>query len=299
MLFRSGTTLIESVSDDNVLVNGTLTNNGVIRKTQDIAGLGLFNFGIAGEFNSADLLIDVTTDNFTDITVSWYEQNHPNALVTAGMGRYWNITPTGSGVVNLTLPHNVFPDLNASACRYTGSGSNWSCNRSNFTSNTVTLLDVTSFSDWSVGDGAPLGATLADFGAQQQGAAMLVHWETVSEIGNLGFNLWRGVSPTAPDLLLNSALIPSAAPGSSQGFSYEWLDSADLVSGMTYYYWLEDVDSSGAVTRHGPVSAAFSAPTAVRLTGAEANPPGQPLLWLALLGLIAIVPRLRRRRRMN
>ncbi len=149
------------------------------------------------------------------------------------------------------------------------------------------------------GNYVPLSAVLAGFDAQQQGAAILVNWETVSEIGNLGFNLWRGVSPTAPDLLLNSALIPSAAPGSSQGFSYEWLDSNDLVGGTTYYYWLEDVDSSGAVTRHGPVSAAFSAPTAVRLTGAEANPPGQPLLWLALLGLIALAPRLRRRHRTN
>ena len=71
------------------------------------------------------------------------------------------------------------------------------------------------------------------------------------------------------------------------------------VSRTTYYYWLEDVDSSGAVTRHGPISAAFSAPTAVRLTSAEANPPGQPLPWLALLGLIALAPRLRRRRCMN
>ena len=56
---------------------------------------------------------------------------------------------------------------------------------------------------------------------------------------NLGFNLWRGTSPNAPDTQLNASLIPSQAPGSTQGYSYEWTDQANLVAGTTYYYWLE------------------------------------------------------------
>jgi hypothetical protein len=143
----------------------------------------------------------------------------------------------------------------------------------------------------------PLAAALADFQAAQQGNAILVTWDTVSEIGNLGFNLWRGTSPNAPDRQLNSALIPSQAPGSSQGFSYEWPDEANLVNGMTYYYWVEDVDVNGGHTRHGPVNVTYRAPTAVTLSDASAAPTW-PFTAGALLagGLLAFLVTAMRRR---
>ena len=130
---------------------------------------------------------------------------------------------------------------------------------------------------------------------------MLVRWETVSEVDNLGFNLWRGTSPNAPDTQLNASLIPSQAPGSTQGYSYEWTDQANLVAGTTYYYWLESVDANGVVTRYGPVSATFSVPTAVTLGDLSASPAsagtvawGLPAL-LASLGAAAALARRRHR----
>ncbi|MBK6432516.1 hypothetical protein [Candidatus Amarolinea dominans] len=143
----------------------------------------------------------------------------------------------------------------------------------------------------------PLAAALAGFDAAQAGEAIRVSWETVSEIGNLGFNLWRGTSPNAPDVQLNASLIPSQAPGSSQGFSYEWPDSANLVNNTTYYYWLEDVDTAGAITRHGPISATYSAPTAVRLLTADASPALPFALPLTAVGLAALAALTLRRRR--
>ena len=44
----------------------------------------------------------------------------------------------------------------------------------------------------------PLAVLLAGFNATPQGDAVLVTWETVSELNNQGFNLYRGGSPTAP-----------------------------------------------------------------------------------------------------
>ena len=41
---------------------------------------------------------------------------------------------------------------------------------------------------------------------------------------------------------------------------------------MTYYYWLQDVDLSGALIMHGPVSVDSSVPTAVTLSGVSASP---------------------------
>jgi hypothetical protein len=52
---------------------------------------------------------------------------------------------------------------------------------------------------------------------------------------------------------------------------YTWTNRADLAPGTTYYYWLEDVDTSGATTLHGPVSATVQAPTAVTLASISAS----------------------------
>jgi hypothetical protein len=148
--------------------------------------------------------------------------------------------------------------------------------------------------------GVPQAITLADFSAVQQEDAILVTWETVNELGNLGFNLYRGLSPTGPDRQLNATLIPSQAPGSASGFSYAWEDRVDLVSGASYYYWLEDLDVSGATTLHGPVSVDYVGPTAVTLGSVSASPAAgvAALPWLAVIasaGAALGAARLRRR----
>ena len=146
----------------------------------------------------------------------------------------------------------------------------------------------------------PLAVLLANFSAEAQADQVLLRWDTVSEAGNMGFNLWRGLSPDEPDTQLNASLIPSQAPGSAQGFSYQWSDQAGLTPGVTYFYWLDDVDVNGVTTRHGPVSATLVAPTAVTLGGLSASPAaaatvawGLPALGAAL-GAAAVLA-LRRR----
>ena len=111
----------------------------------------------------------------------------------------------------------------------------------------------------------PLAVTLADFSAVQQGDAVLVTWETNSELENRGFNLYRGTSAAGSDRQLNTTLIPSQSQGNPGGFIYTWEDRADLAPGTTYFYWVEDVNIYGAATRHGPVSVDFSVPTAVEM----------------------------------
>ncbi len=144
----------------------------------------------------------------------------------------------------------------------------------------------------------PQAVTLADFYAVQQGDAVLVTWETASELGNRGFNLYRGTSPAGWDRQLNAALIPSQSQGSPGGFVYTWEDRADLVPGVTYYYWLQDVDTSGAMTMHGPVSVDFGVPTAVTLGGVDASPVAgaAALPWLAVVAGAGVALALGRRR---
>lgn len=147
---------------------------------------------------------------------------------------------------------------------------------------------------------APTAVTLAAFEASQTGDFVLVAWETVSELNNRGFNLYRGVDASGWDRQLNAALLPSQAQGSSGGFAYSWQDQADLVYGNTYYYWLEAVSTDGVRTLHGPVSVTYQMPTAVRLRGlSSAALAGPALPWVggALAATAATSVLLNRRRK--
>jgi predicted extracellular nuclease len=146
----------------------------------------------------------------------------------------------------------------------------------------------------------PLAVTLAGFEAQGLGDRIVVSWETVSEIDNAGFNLYRtgafAEQPEQDDLL---AYLPSQGPGSTQGFAYRYEDLT-VQPGESWWYWLEDVSLSGVTTLHGPVSATASAPTAVRLSSVSATPAaaGSALLpWLLAAGGAGALLALGRRRR--
>jgi hypothetical protein len=147
----------------------------------------------------------------------------------------------------------------------------------------------------------PLAVTLSSFDAEAGADHVLLTWETVSELDNRGFNLYRGTSPAGPDRQLNAALIPSQSQGSPAGFVYTWQDEADLAAGQIYWYWLEDVSLNGVATQHGPVSVDYVGPTAVTLASVSASPAaaaGAALPWLLVAGAGAALgaSRLRRRR---
>jgi hypothetical protein len=81
-----------------------------------------------------------------------------------------------------------------------------------------------------------------------------LQWETLSEVDNVGFNVYYGTSKDGPWRKLNDRIIPSAvAPGSDAGATYEWfVERVDPRSDN--FYILEDVDASGVTTQHGPVA---------------------------------------------
>ena len=145
--------------------------------------------------------------------------------------------------------------------------------------------------------GVPLAVDLASFAAEAQANQVLVTWETVSELNNAGFNLYRSSSADGADRAL-LAFVPSQSPGSTAGASYSVTDAA-VTAGQAYWYLLEDVDLNGATTLHGPVSATVSVPTAVTLSSVSAGAAAGPALswlWVAVSAGMALgLSRLRRR----
>jgi hypothetical protein len=86
---------------------------------------------------------------------------------------------------------------------------------------------------------------------------VLLRWETAQEVDSAGFNLYRAEVPQFSERgKLNDGLIPSKAFGEMFGASYSYQD-AEVVKGVTYYYWLESVDthSVGEFYSYDPESA--------------------------------------------
>ncbi len=108
--------------------------------------------------------------------------------------------------------------------------------------------------------GAPTAVELVAFHATGRMGAVELTWETASELQNLGFHVYRSAAGSGPYARITTTLIPGLG-SSPAGARYRYLDS-DVVNGVTYFYKLEDVETTGKTTLHGPLSATPSAETA-------------------------------------
>ena len=121
---------------------------------------------------------------------------------------------------------------------------------------------------WDIGAdefGVTTAVKLQSFAAVAGDAAVALEWRTASELSNLGFHLYRGLSERGPWARLTAVLIPGLG-SSATGQAYSFRDLG-LANGTRYFYRLEDVDASSKTTAHGPVSA-------VPLAGAAGGAPG-------------------------
>jgi hypothetical protein len=225
------------------------------------------------------------------------------------IGAAWAITPTTTSGLSLTLKLCYTPselgsltESNLRLWRLTGS--TWVQVGGTPAFSTVgsngcaQVSGITTGGGWTLATSAPTAVTLNYFTATKSDDHNAIAWETASELDNLGFNLWRGTSPAAPDVKLNAYVIPSQAPGGTDGFAYSY-DDFDIASETVYYYWLEDVDLRGQVTRHSPVLAtAGNIPNAVTLITLQANSHAvnRSVFIVGALGATAALLLIKRRR---
>jgi hypothetical protein len=101
------------------------------------------------------------------------------------------------------------------------------------------------------GNYGPTAATLVTFWVEARADTLVARWETATEMGTLGFNVYRSESSQPSSFRsLNEGLIP--AQGDVVGARYEWAD-ADVARGQVYFYLLEEVDDDGQAITYGPV----------------------------------------------
>jgi len=104
----------------------------------------------------------------------------------------------------------------------------------------------------------PTVVQMSSFEAQPSNKSVTLKWKTESEIDNAGFNIWRaeGFKKITP------AIIP-AQGSATEGSEYDYLD-LDVFNRKPYFYLLEDIDTNGLSTFHGPVK---TVPRAVYVIG--------------------------------
>ncbi len=96
----------------------------------------------------------------------------------------------------------------------------------------------------------PTLAVLSSFKAYEEDNRVVVEWETVSEVGTLGFDLYRKDAAAGEFEKLNEKILPGLLVH-SQGGTYRYTDDK-AVSGETYTYKLIEKECRGKARVHGP-----------------------------------------------
>jgi len=124
--------------------------------------------------------------------------------------------------------------------------------------NSNTLLWIVCFCLGLAGIGLAIHAVL-----NFDKAAVIVEWTTASELDTVGYNLQRGETPVGPFEQVNPEIIP-AASDSLTGSSYTYEDD-HAQAGKTYFYMLEEIESTGTTNQHGPIVVEASSPAKTEL----------------------------------
>ena len=103
---------------------------------------------------------------------------------------------------------------------------------------------------------------LRDFTVTQEKKNVSIAWQTSFESDNLGFNIYREIGPQRVKVnkhLIAGTALTSKEHDSEASHVYRYSDKLD--EGTFAQYWLEDVDTAGRHTMHGPVSPVNGAPS--------------------------------------
>jgi len=108
------------------------------------------------------------------------------------------------------------------------------------------------------GKGCPTLIELDQLSAVSQKDSIVISWRTLSEIDTVGFYLWRSESKDSGSkdndgeyIRVNPGII-GAEGGATLGAEYVYRDDT-AEAGVRYYYKLEEIDTKGTSTFHGPV----------------------------------------------
>jgi hypothetical protein len=99
--------------------------------------------------------------------------------------------------------------------------------------------------------------TLASFTAVRRAGAVVVNWVTTAEIDTWGFYLYRSADGSRASAVRVTPTIILGQGRGQGGAAYTWLDT-EAQPGVTYSYWLQEVELNGKVNEYGPATTGSS-----------------------------------------
>jgi hypothetical protein len=133
------------------------------------------------------------------------------------------------------------------------------------TDNAIASVPITAAPDGEVEDHPvaisplPSAVDLVGFSAVQSDDAVVLNWQTAAEVDTTGFFIYRSTGVSMADAVrVNTAMVPSQGAG---GGNYSVIDRS-VVPGLTYYYWLVEVENHVEDATYGPVSVAIRSASA-------------------------------------
>jgi hypothetical protein len=110
----------------------------------------------------------------------------------------------------------------------------------------------------------PTAITVASFSATHEGGAMVIRWTTGRELNTFGFQLYRSTTGRRADAVPITATPILALGRAGSGADYRWVDGS-AKPGVSYSYWLAEIELNGTATEYGPAHASSPASTAFTL----------------------------------
>jgi uncharacterized repeat protein (TIGR01451 family) len=260
-----------SASTTNIVVARTSADVGIVKTdSPDPVGVGqLITYRLTVTNNGPARATNVTVNDPLPATVNLVSAN-------PSIGSCSNNLPTTPTTINCTLGslavgNSQYVDVIVQA---TVAGT-----LTNTATVTRTEVDSNPANDSSTATTTVLAVTLVrlrDFTVTQDKKNVSIAWQTSFESDNLGFNIYREIGPQRTKVnkkLIAGTALTSKEHDSKAGSVYRYSDKLD--EGTFAQYWLEDVDTAGKHTMHGPVSPVNGAPSGppntTSLSGLGAN----------------------------
>ncbi len=95
-----------------------------------------------------------------------------------------------------------------------------------------------------------LQVELSAFTALETDGKITLYWRTETEVGNIGFRVYRSTQPDGP---FTKRGFIAGAGNSAMPRDYQWTDTR-VQAGQTYYYYIEDIDVVGVKTKSDIIS---------------------------------------------
>ncbi len=240
--------LVHDVPFEGILLDDADATAVVYNNTNE----GIFAAG--GSNPTITLINNISHSNATDFDVSGRNANSSNNLSsdTSGVPH----SPNGGGINSLQSAAVVFVSPGTGDLHIkTGSDAE----DAGADLSAILTFDIdaaTRKTLWDIGADDIVATTaveLVSFEALGTDGAVELGWETASELDNLGFHLYRADTEEGPYQRITASVIPGLG-SSPAGARYTFRDSG-LTNGSSYFYRLEDIETSGRTEFHGPVSA--------------------------------------------